>query len=125
MDVKNGCSRKVFLIGKYAIKVPQFSYEWRHFLWGLLGNMQERHFSEMKDERMCPVLFCSWGGWLLIMPRCKKLTEEEFEKLDSDYFDSEYDHKIGDFTKCRVPVENKIDSFGWYKNKIVAIDYGY
>lgn len=115
MKVKDGCTRKVFIIWKFAIKIPQLSYQWRHFLLGLLANMQEKHFSDMNDNRMCPVFFCCWGGWLLIMPRCKSLTEIQFNSLNINDFWEGY---------FKVPVENKICSFGYYKGKIVAIDYG-
>lgn len=128
MKVANGCTRKVFLIGKYAIKIPQISYQWRHFLLGLLANMQEKHFSDMKDDRMCPVLFAAWGGWILIMPRCEEISEKEFSKIDIDHFWEQSTKIINDQTifygDCKVPVEHKISSFGIHKGKIVALDYG-
>lgn len=117
MQIKGGCTRHVILISKYAIKIPRLNYGWRLFLQGLLGNMQEVLFSKMNDERICPIIFNIWGGWLLIMPRCKELTEQEFNNMDYKRFKSD----IIDFN---VPVEHKQDSFGWYKDKIVAIDYG-
>ncbi len=115
MKVANGCTRKVFLIGKYAIKIPQISYQWRHFLLGLLANMQEKHFSDMKDDRMCPVLFAAWGGWILIMPRCEELSNCQYHSINiSEFWEGQF----------KVPVEQKQSSFGIYKGKIVAIDYG-
>lgn len=112
MKIGYGCTRLVILTRKYAIKIPQFHYEWRHFLFGLLANMQEVQFSKMKDERACPVLFSLWGGWLLVMPRCEPITRDDFRRLDiSDY-------------NPPIPVEDKEDSFGYYNGRIVAIDYG-
>lgn len=115
MKIKYGCTRLVILCGKYAFKFPQVCYQWRHFLLGLLGNMQEIHMSTLKDDRMCPVRFSIAGGWLVVMPRCKELSQDDFFGMDFTDFQS------GDF---QVPVENKLDSFGWYQNRIVALDYG-
>lgn len=130
MKTKNGCTRKVFLIGNYAIKIPQINYGWRPFLNGLLANMQEVSFSKVKDKRICPVLFSFKGGWLIIMPRCEYLTNFQFELLNiKTFWGKETKASNGYYGDCEIPVEHKIDSFGWYKwnkvnNKIVAIDYG-
>lgn len=107
-----GCTRFVILTKKYAIKIPQFKYQWRHFLLGLLANMQEVQFSKMKDERLCPVKFYLPGGWMVVMPRCEMVSIEIFSNID-----------INKFWPI-IPVEYKQDSFGLYKGKVVAIDYG-
>lgn len=127
--LKHGCTRFVFLTKNYAVKVPQFKYEWRHFLLGLLANMQEVTFSKTKDDRLCPVRFYIPGGWLLIMPRCTPITEDVFFDLDVTKFwpnESEDYHPKNECERANynVPVENKQDSFGWLNGKIVAIDYG-
>lgn len=129
IELKHGCTRFVFLTKNYAIKVPQFKYEWRHFLLGLLANMQEVTFSKIKDERLCPVKFYIPGGWLLVMPRCIPITENVFFDLDVTRFwpnESEDYHPANECERANynVPVENKQDSFGWFNGKIVAIDYG-
>lgn len=121
MNVKFGCTRYVLLTKKYAIKVPQFKYSWRHFLLGLLANMQERDFSKIKDNRLCPVLFSITGGWLIIMPRCKPINRKDFLALDIKKFWTKDTNKHDTWY---IPVENKEDSFGWYKGNIVALDYG-
>ena len=129
ITLKHGCTRFVFLTKNYAIKVPQFKYEWRHFLLGLLANMQEVTFSKIKDDRLCPIWFYIPGGWLLIMPRCAPITEDVFFDLDVTKFwpnESEDYHPKNECERANynVPVENKQDSFGWLNGKIVAIDYG-
>lgn len=110
-----GATRWVILIGKYAIKIPRMD-SWRQFLYGLLANMQERVFSKTKWPELCPVLFSVPGGWLVIMPRCTSLSVQDFRKFD-----------IKSFTRKEtriIPVEGKIDSFGWFDGRIVAVDYG-
>jgi hypothetical protein len=116
VKVSRGISRTVLLAGRYAIKVPSAHHGWRNFLYGLLGNMQERAFSEIGSPLLCPVLFSVPGGWLNVMPRCRVMTEVEFQNFD--YFG---------FVKQKewyVPAERKSDSFGWLRGRVVAIDYG-
>jgi hypothetical protein len=103
------------LTRRWAIKFPRPT-EWRLFLHGLLGNMQERQFSRIGWEELCPVLFSIPGGWMVVMPRAIPLTDEEWEALDTYAF---IDKRDG-----RVPVEEKQSSFGWLNGRIVAIDYG-
>jgi len=129
IEYKHGCTRFVVLTKKYAIKIPQFKYEWKHFLLGLLANMQEVAFNTMKDERLCPVIFHLWGGWLVVMPRCAPISEECFFDIDVTRFWPNKDEDYHPDNTCEranynVPVENKQDSFGYYNGKIVAIDYG-
>ena len=50
------------------------------------------------------------------MPKCKLLTLQEYEMINFDEW--------VDTPDLYIPVENKQDSFGWYQNNIVAIDYG-
>ena len=127
MESRFGCTRYVILTRRFAIKIPQFKYSWRLFLIGLLANMQERGFSKIKDARLCPVLFSVSGGWLIVMPKCRELTREEFFNMNIKIFhppdlgDPVENGKNGNW---EIPVENKLDSFGWYRNRIVAIDYG-
>jgi len=112
MKICNGTTRLVILIGKWAIKIPQIKYSWKLFLNGLLANMQEVEFSTLKDDRVCPILFYVSGGWVVVMPKCDIISEEDFLNLDIDKF-----HPT-------IPVENKRNSFGYYNGNIVAIDYG-
>jgi hypothetical protein len=110
-----GCTRTVFLLGKFAIKIPAMA-EWRLFLLGLLANMQEALFSKTKWPELCPVLFSIPGGFMVIMPRAEPLTREEFHNFEFDTWISQDEY--------RVPAENKLDSFGKLDGKIVAVDYG-
>lgn len=110
-----GTTRIVFLMWRWAIKVPAVT-EWRLFLLGLLANMQEAKFSKMKSPAMCPVLFAFPGGFFSVMQRARELTREEFERLDYEVFIN-----FNDYT---VPVEKKLDSFGVLNGRVVAIDYG-
>ena len=112
-----GCTRRVLLIGRYAIKVPAMR-EWRLFLLGLLANMQEAVFSKAGWPELCPVLFAVPGGFLIVMRRARVLTDEEFHALDlghTCWLDR------GDYV---IPAELKSDSFGYLDGRLVAVDYG-
>jgi len=111
---KKGATRYVFLWFSWAIKIPSF-HSWKHFLWGLLANMQEREFSATGWPELCPIEFSIPGGWLVIMPRATPLFDHEWESVRADWAER------GDYT---VPVEMKQDSFGILDGKLVVVDYG-
>lgn len=112
-----GCTREVFLVGRWAIKVPQFRYEWRHFLQGLLANMQERQWwKNFPQPELCPVLWGVPGGWLIVMRRAQPMTRDQFDAIDLEAW--------CDRGEWKVPAEPKMDSFGWIGDQLVAVDYG-
>lgn len=137
-----GCTRIVLLTKKYAIKFPNFTYSWYHFLKGLLANVSENetwkytkyrelepyaHLAspfgkyESYSDLLCPVKWCSWGGWILVMEKADCLRHEnEIRQMASDekplpmyvnWINNGYDGDI------------KPDNFGYYKNRLVKIDY--
>ena len=106
MKLVKGVTRYVILTKKWAIKFPSF-YNWPLFLTGLLANMQERDWSGFND-RLCPVKFCCWGGWFLVMPRCEPVAEEE---IDYAAF-------------AGLPSDLKPCNFGKYQGRVVMLDYG-
>jgi hypothetical protein len=110
-----GATRHVILTSRFAWKIPSL-WSWRNFLLGLLANLQERCVSELKIPELAPVLFALPLGFLVVMPRARILTDEEFRQLDYLAF-AERPGSI-------LPVERKRESFGWLNGRIVAIDYG-
>lgn len=115
--VNIGATRYVFLIGEFAIKIPRLS-SWKSLLQGLLCNLQEVSFSKTKWPKLCPVVFSLPLGFLLVMPRCVSVSEEDWVNFES---------QLPDWVCGQgylIPVEKKINSFGWLKGKVVALDYG-
>lgn len=108
-----GRNRFVLLVGRYALKFPSFR-NWRDFLFGLLNNLNERDAYRRDPAHRCPVLFAAPGGFLLIMPRVRTLTDEEMAAVDAALWAQ----------RSHAP-EAKPDSFGWHENTIVAVDYGW
>lgn len=114
-----GASRSVVLTRRWALKFPKihrpcspygYAYD---FLTGLRSNLCERVFWRMRLDAMCPVTLSLPFGIMNIMPRCRPLTASEWECVDHQ-----------SFVDQGIPVENKRSSFGWYQNRIVALDYG-
>lgn len=113
---RQGATRIVVLTRRHAIKIPNVCDGWRLFLSGLLANMQERRVSALGWPELCPVNWSIPGGWVVVMPRAKVLSDGEFFAFDVKGFVEQQDYTL--------PVETKPNSFGWIDGRIVAIDYG-
>lgn len=120
----SGCTRTVFLIGKWAIKLPVMNAVTRRddsLLRGMLANIQEASCWAIKETRemLAPVIYCAPFGLFLIMRRCEPLAGELPEReAKRFYYDSVRE------TGYMVPVEDKPSSFGYLNGRIVAVDYG-
>lgn len=110
IEVKHGTSRLVLLIGPYAVKIPH-PQRWHGFLYGLIANSNEAKLGRLGEPGLCPVLFSVRGGWLVVMPRCEPLGKAQFEALPCA-------------PPARGAVEHKRDSFGLFRGRVVAVDYG-
>jgi hypothetical protein len=80
--------------------------------------MQEASLGRSTLTGFCPVVFALPGGFLNVMPYARPLTAEDAEQIRFDFvtWTNRESHII--------PVEHKLDSVGWYRGEIVAIDYG-
>lgn len=154
---KLGAMRTVFITRRYAFKIAgHWTFEhwrwwWRSFLTGLLSNMQERSFAATKWPELCPIIFYVPGGFMLVMPRALRLTEEEWQRFDYRAFVTRSDPYVADNFGRRasewrqgdigqplaglflggaepegmvIPAEYKQDSFGVLNGQVVAVDYG-
>jgi hypothetical protein len=115
MKIKYGSTRTVILTRRYAIKIPS-TKTFERFLHGLLGNIQEISWSKINHPDLCPVLFHLPLGLLIIMPRCREIDSSLIEHLKNTEWRKRKD--------IIIPVEYKADSFGYWKNRLVVIDYG-
>ena len=114
--IKKGATRWVIVCPKRAYKIPSL-YSWKHFLQGLLANIQEAQWSGF-DKRLCPVIFKLPLGFLVVMPTVEPIKTEDWY-LPDDMYEALVNHE--DYI---LPVENKTNSFGILNGEIVAIDYG-
>lgn len=130
---RTGVTREVFLIGRYAFKLPKLTYGWKMFLQGLLCNMQEAVWGRSKEmPEFCPVVFSIPGGWLVVMKRAMPLTDEQWreflrDRLGIDGIKSFHPRdEIKSWTggDYFIPAEVKENSFGLLDGRVVVIDYG-
>jgi hypothetical protein len=85
--------------------------------------MQEVEFSAAGWPELCPVVFSIPGGFIIVMCRATPLTETEWMAVTT----GEGIDRLEDLIRKEeyvVPVEEKIDSFGWLDGRLVAVDYG-
>lgn len=117
--IEQGISRIVFLVGNYAIKIPNFHYSHSHWLQGCYANWSERNYykvfskadyEENMVEHVAPSLFCSWFGLVQIQARCEPMEEDLTDEQKEFYY-----------PLCAR--DCKKQNFGWYKGKLVCLDY--
>ena len=115
---QKGVTRIVLEFENTVVKIPNFRYCWDHFLRGILANISEHkrwRFCKKDRHLLCPVLWCSWGGWILVMKKARVLTDREFiEHVD-----------IGLYSKAGLDGDDTSDNYGWLDNRCVKIDYGH
>lgn len=116
---RNGVTRLVFVFEKFVVKIPNFSCQHDHFLIGCVANWSERkqwkHWRKVKSQRtemLCPTIFCSWFGLIQIQRRVKILSDDSF--LTPRQVDSFKD----------ITTDIKPQNFGFYKGRLVCVDYG-
>jgi hypothetical protein len=116
---RKGVTRLVIELERVVIKIPNFTCQWNHFLIGLLANIKENtawKTSKLRDEgdlsyMLCPVKWCSWGGWVLVMEKAVPCDDGE----EIDYMQWIYVDYGGDDKPC---------NYGWLDGILVKLDYG-
>ena len=106
----------VVVIGPWALKFARNNVGRRCNLYE--ANLY-RSVSEWRRRMLCPVIWASRGGGLLIMvaakPLTTHLTEDEYMELVE-----EWDYMPGE-DSC--PFEPKESDWAWYRGRRVALDY--
>ena len=114
---QKGVTRIVFLIGNYAIKIPNFTVCHLHFLHGCYANWSERHYCKiMKNiendkfyNLVAPSIFCSFFGLIQVQKRCieldRHLTDDEILKFKD------------------ICNDIKKENFGYFNGILVCLDY--
>lgn len=82
MKRRFGCSRTVYLVGRWAIKTPSAQYGLTKFLLGWHSNRMEANrwswcTGTISEEALCPVLGSYLLGLVLVMTRADEVDYEE------------------------------------------------
>lgn len=118
IDLK-GVTRIVLIFNTFVIKIPNFLYSHQHFLQGCYANWSERNYYKLHSkasyennmvEYVAPSFYCSCFGLIQIQAKCEPMRENlsEEQKL---------------FFQPLCSSDNKKENFGWYKNRLVCLDY--
>lgn len=110
VTVRHGVTRTVFLVGRYAIKVPTLRYGLDAWAWGIVSNGSEREwhtFSGWKGK-VAPVLRSWLGGLIQVYPRCERFDEDTMEYPVFEDF---------------APGDKKADNYGVLNGTVVCLDY--
>lgn len=111
----NGTTRIVFLIGNYAIKIPNHVVCHQHFLQGCYANWSERRYTKTFERlpefynKIAPTIFCSWFGLLSIQRRVVEL-DRHLTVNEVEYFKDQ-------------TTDIKMQNFGYLDKRLVCIDY--
>jgi len=117
-----GTTRTVVLLGSVVLKLPKVhnpgsSYgKLYDFIEGMQANIREKKFSQHKG--LCPLWVSIPFGLLNVMPKCRPMTKDEWDNFNPDLFCGNTEPGV------YLPIEHKLDSFGRYKGRVVAVDYG-
>lgn len=116
---RKGVTRVIIELDTVVIKIPK-PWIWNHFLRGILANINERRtweYNSGKYEKgishlLCPVLWTSWGGWILVMRRAVPLSREDWDVVT-----------ISEHVKY-FPGDDTLSNYGWLNARPVKFDYG-
>ncbi len=104
--IRRGITREVFLVGRWALKIPTWRYGWEVFLRGLQANISEATWTNYADGAPCnPVVRKVPGGWLNVYRRAEPYTGDIDDVRWEPYGD------------------RKLDNVGVVDGRVVLIDY--
>ncbi|QIN97808.1 hypothetical protein PhiZZ30_147 [Serratia phage PhiZZ30] len=122
--IKSGGTRWVLLTRKYAIKFP-IPKTWKYFVQGMLSNLTEGQWKGYDNKHLCPIAYSNRFGLMVVMHKAEPVEDKELFKSDLQKLYNDVD---GD--ECRTLDRDFFEydafpkNFGYYKGRLVKIDYG-
>lgn len=113
-----GSTRRVFLIGKYAIKIA-WSDSWKNFLRGCVYNLDELTWSPVKCKNLTRIYWCSCTGLISVHERVRPVRNYGLFQLDL----TELCIK-SDIDSYFWMLDSKPENFGYRGSTLVKLDYG-
>lgn len=135
-NYRHGVTRMVILTKRYAIKMPRLDSGFSLLLTGWLGNRQEnkcwQHAKGWKCTKgdvhndpqlhLAPVYRMYFLGLVLVMGRCKEITQEEGKAfIEAEVKGSAT--REGTFDWTYWCTDHHSGNFGRYEGRIVCLDY--
>lgn len=119
-----GCSRIVFLVGNYAIKIPRvpnhFGF-WCGFYNGCLHNLRERRMKDWPPNRLlCPVVWGDPMGLILVMRRAEQPRNFSQRQLDRLVRAG----RLRGETWTLESADLHVGNVGFLGRRLVLLDYG-
>jgi hypothetical protein len=116
--IRTGVTRTVFLVGRWAVKVPSLRGgmhrgEWlASFCQGVLSNRSERQWHDFEGwhGQVAPVLHSWLGGIVQVYPRCEPVEGDDYWAREQPDMDPE-------------PGDRKASNYGRLDGRLVRIDY--
>lgn len=104
--LSRGITREVFLVGRWAVKIPKVRYGWRLFLVGLLANISETEWSGFVDGATPPnpVVWSLPGGWLNVYRRASPFLGDA-DQVDVSPFGDRKASNLGYVDGCLVVLD--------------------
>lgn len=119
--MKHGCTRSVLLIGRWAIKFPTCLGEPRHFIKGMLDNIEEATIASNITANITQVFYCNFLGLVLIAERVRPVRNYSLYHLSLAELCAKQPEN-SEFYKH----DAKPDNFGYdCKNNFIKLDYAY
>jgi hypothetical protein len=117
ISIREGATRRVLVVGPFAIK----------FAIGARGRRCNRYEAEClsrasvrRRAMLCPVLWCTPSGNVLVMRAARPLTESEKAIVMRICGFPDWDYVPPDET---APFEYKASDWGWLDGRLVSLDY--
>ena len=114
----SGTNRLVLLTGRFALKFA------RHRKGRIANRFEADLWFRSPDHRrqiLCPVLWVSPLGLVVVMPRARELLATEFPLLSPITAFRQWDYQPPN--DDGAPFEFKTSDWGWLGERMVAVDY--
>ena len=114
----SGSSRMVFLVGKFAVKIPRIT-SISEFVAGIIDNKTEFKTSKNIDKNIIPLIYFYFFGVFVIHERANKIKNRGIFIIHlCEICSKQSEHR--DF----LMLDSKQDNFGIIGDRLVKVDYG-
>jgi hypothetical protein len=117
--IRRGVTRTVFLVGRWAVKVPSLrggmygkGHRLASFCQGVLSNQSERQWHDYEGwaGQVAPVLHSWLGGIVQVYPRCEPVGGDDYWAREQPDMDPD-------------PGDRKAENYGMLAGRLVRVDY--